>query len=166
VFHTDGVFKEASIAAAAAAREAEIPVVVDAGSLREGMLDLAHESDYFLASEPFSKALMGKEAPREACYRLADLGPRVTAVTLGARGYVALAEGELIERAAYGVDAVDTTGCGDVFHGGFIYGVLHNWSAERSLDLGAWTAAQASLKLGGREGIPLQEDWPTRFCGS
>ena len=161
------LFKEASLAAAAVAREAKIPVVVDAGSLREGMLDLARESDCFLASEPFSKTLTGKEeAPLEACYRLADMGPRVAAVTLGARGYVAVVDGKVVQRPAYSVKAADTTGCGDVFHAGFTYGVLHGWDIEQSLDLGSWAAAQVSLKLGGRAGIPLQEDWPTRFCAS
>ncbi|MDP2798927.1 MAG: PfkB family carbohydrate kinase [Deltaproteobacteria bacterium] len=59
VLHTDGLFIEASLAACRAAKEAGVPVVVDAGFLREGMLDLARLSDYFLASETFAKALVG-----------------------------------------------------------------------------------------------------------
>ena len=162
LFHTDGLFIEASLAAAECARKADIPIVVDAGSLRDGMLDLARKSDYFLASQPFATALVGNDAPIEACYRLAALGPKVVAVTLGVKGYVALADGRLVEKPAYTVDAVDTTGCGDVFHAGVIFGVVKGLEVEKSLDFAAWAASRVAMKLGGRAGIPGKEEWPKR----
>lgn len=154
VVHTDGLFPEGALAACKAAKEAGVQVVVDAGSLREGMLELARLSDYYLASQTFAKALVGDDKPLEACYKLAELGPRVAGVTLGAKGYVALADGRVIERPAYQVKAIDTTGCGDLFHAGFSYGVVQGWDVEKSLDFGAWSAAMVSRKLGGRAGIP------------
>jgi len=160
--HTDGLFLQASLAACRAAREAGVKVIVDAGSIREGMLDLARESDYFIASELFADKLMGGKKPLEACHKLAELGPRLAGVTLGPRGYIAVTEGRVIERPAYAAEAIDTTGCGDVFHAGFIYGVINEWSLEDSLDFGAWAAARVSLKLGGRDGIPALEDWIDR----
>jgi sulfofructose kinase len=79
-------------------------------------------------------------------------------VTLGSKGYVAWVEGRVIQRPAYPVAAVDTTGCGDVFHAGFIYGLIQGWKTEQSLDFAAWSAAMVSLRVGGRSGIPtLQE---------
>ena len=149
VFHTDGIFIEASLAACKAAKEAGVPIVVDAGSLREGMLDLARLSDYFLASQTFAETLVGEDKPLDACRKLAEFGPSVVGVTLGPRGYVALDRGKIIQRPAYPVEAVDTTGCGDVFHGGFVYGLVQDWHIDKSLDFAAWTAAMASLKLGG-----------------
>jgi sulfofructose kinase len=160
VFHTDGIFPEAALAAACSARRAGVAVVVDAGSLREGMLDLARQSDFFLASEPFARALIGDDDPREACRRLGELGPGLVAVTLGERGCVALVDGEFIEQPAWPVEATDTTGCGDVFHGGFIYGLLQGWKADRSLAYASWAAAMASRRLGGREGIPPAGEYP------
>ena len=164
VLHTDGLFVEASLAAAKSAREAGVKVVVDAGSFREGMLDLAQVSDYFLASETFSRGLVGEGKPLDACRRLAEFGPTVIAVTLGARGYVALTGDRIIERPAYQVDAVDTTGCGDVFHAGFTYGLIKGWQVDKCLDFAAWAAAKVSLELGGRAGIPpiaqiMNEGW-------
>jgi ribokinase len=160
VLHTDGLFIEASLAAARSARATGVQVVVDAGTLREGMLELAKQSDCFLASATFARALVGDDRPLEACRRLAELGPRVVGVTLGENGYVALDQGRVIERPAYRVQAVDTTGCGDVFHGGFIYGLIQGWDAARCLDFSAWAAARVSLRLGGRDGIPPLADWP------
>jgi len=160
VFLTDGLFAEASLHGAREARKAGVPVVVDAGSLREGMLELAALSDFFLASTSFARAFGGDAGAREVCRRLAGLGPGVTGVTLGDRGYAALIEGRYRVRPAYRVEAVDTTGCGDVFHGGFVYGLVQGWETERSLDFGSWAAAMVSLRLGGRAGIPRREDYP------
>lgn len=170
VFYTDGLLIEASLAAARDAKASGIPVVVDPGSLREGMLDLARLSDYFVASEKFARELIGEDptsklpldgsAVEEACRKIADLGPAVTGVTLGPRGYTALDRGNLIERPAYLVDAVDTTGCGDVFHAGLALGIVRGWSTEKSLDYGAWAAAMVSKELGGRLGIPRMDDYP------
>ncbi len=154
LFHTDGLCMEAARFAAEEARRAGVMVVVDGGTLREGMLDLARMSDCFVVSESFARALTGGDNPRRACVMLSELGPRLVGVTLGKTGYVAMAGAKIIEKEAYPVDSVDTTGCGDVFHAGLIYGLLRGWNAEKSLDLGAWAAAQVSLRLGGRSGIP------------
>ena len=154
VLHTDGFFQGAALAACQEARKSGVLVVVDAGSLREGILDLARLSDYFIASEPFATALVGENNPIEACRKVADLGPRVVGVTLGSKGYVAWVEGRVMHRPAHPVEAVDTTGCGDVFHAGFIYGLIQGWDTEQSLDFAAWSAARVSGRMGGRSGIP------------
>lgn len=152
--HTDGLFIEAALSACKFARGNGIPVSVDAGTLRDGMLDLARFSDFFIVSETFASALVGGNDPLEACYRISEFGPRVVGVTLGDRGSIALSDGKIIQQPSYPVDAIDTTGCGDVFHAGFIYGILQEWSVEKSLDFAAWTAAMVSCKMGGRTGIP------------
>lgn len=164
VLHTDGYCVEAALAAGMTAGKAGIPVVVDAGTLREGMLDIVRLSTCCIASEGFARSLMQGDDPEGACYRLADLGPQVTAVTLGVHGSVALAEGTIIRQPAYPVDTVDTTGCGDVFHAGFIYGLLHQWPVRQSLDFASWAAAQVSRTMGGRAGIPPKAAWPQRFA--
>jgi ribokinase len=158
VLHVDGLFTESCLAACKTAKEAGVQVVVDAGSLREGTLEIARVSDYFLASETFAEALVGEGRPLDACYKLAELGPRVVGVTTGPRGYVALEGGNIIERPAYPVEAVDTTGCGDVFHAGFTYGLIEGWKVDKCLDFAAWAAAEVSLELGGRAGIPPLEE--------
>jgi len=154
VLHTDGLCIDAALHACRIARDRNIPVVVDAGTLRDGMRELAALSDCFISSELFARQLTGGDDPLDACRIISEMGPAVAAVTLGAKGYVALADGDIIRKPAYPVAAVDTTGCGDVFHAGFIFGFLQQWTIERSLDLGAWAAARVSLRMGGRAGIP------------
>ena len=156
VLHTDGLFTEASLFACRTAKEAGIPIVVDAGTLREGMLDIVPLSDCFIASETFSQAMAGDHL--ETCRILSGLGVRFVGVTLGAKGYVALVDGRIIQKPAYQAKAIDTTGCGDVFHAGVTYGIANGWDAEKCLDLGAWAAALVSTQMGGRKGIPTYEE--------
>jgi sugar/nucleoside kinase (ribokinase family) len=53
---------------------------------------------------------------------------------------------------------VDTTGAGDVFHAGFIYGLLQNWEVEEILRFANAAAALKCRDLGGRKGIPTLEE--------
>ncbi len=161
MLYTDGLFTAASIFACAKAKEAGIPVVVDAGTLREGMLEIAGMSDCFIASEIFSKALA--ESPEETCRKLSDLGCPFVGVTLGSKGYITLVDGRLIRKPAYSAKTIDTTGCGDLFHAGVAFGIIHGWEAEKCLDLGAWAAASVSTQLGGRKGIPAYEELKMKF---
>ena len=81
--HIDGLFPEASLFACRKAKAAGIPVILDAGTLRDGMLEIVRFSDCVVTSEIFSNAFA--ETPEETCRKLADLGVRFTGVTLGAK---------------------------------------------------------------------------------
>jgi ribokinase len=153
-FYTDGLFIDASLAAAQVARKAGIPVIVDAGTLRARSLELAALSDYFIVSRSFARALTGSDEPQKACLDLQKQGPKVVGVTLGEKGSLILAGNRWIESPAYPVDTIDTTGCGDVFHAAITYGVLKNWDIAKTVDFASWTAAQVSTRIGGRAGIP------------
>jgi sulfofructose kinase len=161
IFYTDGLMIDAALEGARLAKSAGVRVVVDAGTLRDGMLELARSSDAFVVSEHFARQLIEDDDPTEACRQLAALGPRLVGVTLGPRGYVALENGEFIRGTAHRVQAIDTTGCGDVFHAGVAYGLLADWDTRRSLDFAAWAASRVAARLGGRTGIPRLTDYGT-----
>jgi len=159
--HIDGLFPEASLWACRKARAAGIPVVLDAGTLRPGMLDIIPACDCVITSEVFSRAFA--DSPAATCLRLAALGVKLAGVTLGAGGYLAFAAGRWIEKGAYPARTIDTTGCGDVFHAGVTYGLVQGWHAEQALDLGAWAAAAVSEQMGGRKGIPPLQALAERY---
>ena len=63
-------------------------------------------------------------------------------------------EGQIYRQSAFEVDAVDTTGCGGVFHGGYIYGLLQSWPLPQTLRFASACAALKTLAMGGRTAIP------------
>jgi sugar/nucleoside kinase (ribokinase family) len=60
---------------------------------------------------------------------------------------------QLIHSAAYRVNVVDTTGAGDIFRAGFIYGLLREWPLDRQLDFSCAAAAMNCMAQGARGGI-------------
>jgi len=51
-------------------------------------------------------------------------------------------------------NVVDTTGCGDGYHGGFLYGILNKMSLKKSAQFASAVAAINTQTLGGRSGLP------------
>ena len=78
---------------------------------------------------------------------------RVAAMTLGAHGALALAEGRFFYSPAFVVNCADTTGAGDVFHGAFCYAVLQDMPMRDALDFSNAMAALNCMALGARGGI-------------
>jgi sulfofructose kinase len=150
----DGLMHETSIYAATEAMARNIPVMLDAGTARPGMLDLARLVDYAVVSEEFASGLGWGFSPDFLKSEREDLGVKTLTVTLGENGSMTVSEDEVIEFSAFKVDAVDTTGAGDVFHGGYIYGILQGWDLTDTVTFASALAAMKCMKVGGRAGIP------------
>jgi sulfofructose kinase len=146
VLHIDGCDSEAALQAARWAREAGLPVVIDIDEVYgESTHELLRLVDYLIAGSDFA------EDPAELAARY---GCKVVGITRGADGAVFIDRGRLIESPAFKVPVADTTGAGDVFHGGFIYGLLQNWSLEDVIRFGHAVAAMKCMHVGARRGIP------------
>jgi sugar/nucleoside kinase (ribokinase family) len=77
-------------------------------------------------------------------------------VTLGARGALVVAEGDRYEvPASSDVKLVDTTGAGDLYAAGFLYGLTHGFDLERCARLGTLCAAEVISHLGPRPAVSL-----------
>ena len=113
-----------------------------------GFDDLLPYVNVFLPNENEALALTGAANEEQALARLAQKCPWV-AIKLGPRGAIA-GQGTLTASSpALKVHVVDTTGAGDSFDGGFLYGFLHGWSLERALKLGAACGSLSTRKAGG-----------------
>jgi sulfofructose kinase len=150
----DGLMVEASLHAAARARERGIPVMLDAGRLRKGMLDITAFCDYLVASEEFARDIGWKLTASELAKRREELGCKVLTVTRGERGSITVSDQVFLRVPAFDVETADTTGAGDVFHGGFIYGLLRGWELKEIIVFASAVAAMKCTKIGGRTGIP------------
>lgn len=150
----DGLMPEASIYIARRARKTGIPVLLDAGRLREGMMELTAQSDYVVGSEVFGRELgLDPADPEGFRERAIELFPNGLTVTLGESGCVHYSKDGYLHCRAYKVDAVDTTGAGDVFHAGFAYGLLNDFDLSKTLRFASAAAALSTRALGGRAAL-------------
>lgn len=154
VLHLDGHDYEAAIQAARWAREEGIPVVIDLDKAVPRSAELIANVDFLITSANFPPEFTGIDDPIESLLALRNHCDGFLAVTLGAQGAMAVI-GDRCERfPAFKVHAVDTTGAGDIFHGAFIYGLLHNWPLDRIMTFANAAAGLNCTHLGARGGIP------------
>jgi sugar/nucleoside kinase (ribokinase family) len=142
----------ASLAGARAARDAGIPVLLDADTDDPGLGELFAAVDYPILSEELAAARFGGiEAALDA---LIAAGARGAVVTIGRGGCVAR-EGETrLQLPAFDVPVVDTTGAGDVFHGSFAVGLLEGRSLAANLRRCNAAAGLACGALGAQGALP------------
>jgi len=154
LFYHDGHEFPAALKLARLAREAGLPVVMDAGSVREGSAELVAASTDVISSEIFAPELAGCADPLAALQKIQDLGPPRVAMTFGGGGMLALVDGRPLAVAAFDQPVVDTTGAGDVFHAGYAYARALGQDFEQCLRFGAATAVLKCRTWGGRPGLP------------
>ncbi len=147
ILHLDGCDSAAALQAARWAHEAGLPVVIDIDELYdESTHELLKLVDYLIASADFAND------PRELAERY---GCPVVGITRGAEGCVFVdRDRRLIHSPGFKVPVADTTGAGDVFHGGFIYGILQGWALEDVIRFANAVAAMKCMQIGARRGIP------------
>ena len=123
--------------------------------MRPGLERLLPLIDHLVVSENFARQICGGHDPDSALRILAGHGATGVTITCGASGSVSIdTNGTLFHQPAFVVNVVDTTGCGDVFHGGYIYGLLQGWDIRRTVRFAAACAALKTRALGGRTAIP------------
>ena len=152
LLHIDGFDTEAAIQAARWAHEAGVLVVADLDEDYEGIYELLPLIDYLIVSRDFPLKITGHHDLHRSLKELhTRFHCKLTAATLGPDGVVAWDGNEIHDRRAYRVPTVDTTGAGDIFHAGFIYGLLQGWPLDRQLDF-ACAAAAINCKFAGARG--------------
>ncbi len=144
--------------AARLARAAGIPIVADfeRGDW-PGFAELLDLVDHLIISRHFAVRQTGIADPAAAVQALWTAGRQVVVVTGGEEGCWYLSKekpGRLRHQPAFAVAAVDTTGCGDVFHGAYAAGLAQGLDLPARLRLAAAAAALKTLRPGGQAGIP------------
>lgn len=159
VLHLDGHNVEASIAAARYAQAAGIPTVLDIDNIYEGVEALLPLIDFLISSSTFPGKITHESDLSAALRKLSEMtGSLFVAATLGASGVLAYFKGQYIHSPAFAVDCRDTTGAGDAFHGGFIYGLLAGFSIEKTLAFANAVAALKCRSVGAQTALPSLDE--------
>ncbi len=164
ILHLDAHDPPACAAMAHAAHGAGTIVTADIDNIYEGLPDLLPLIDVLITSSEFPHRLTGISDLRAALVETkARYGNAIVGATLGARGAIVYCDGQFIESPAFEVPGGcrDTTGAGDAFHAGFVYGMLRGEDLGSCIRMGNAVAALKCRSLGGRTALPSEPELRT-----
>jgi sugar/nucleoside kinase (ribokinase family) len=159
VLHLDAHDPPACLRLAQAARASGTIVSADIDNVYDGLPALMPYIDILIGSKEFPRRVTGITGERAALIELkARYGCAIAGMTIGTGGAVVYCDGQFIESPAFDAPGgcKDTTGAGDAFHGGLLYGLLHGDDIETSLLYGNAVAAMKCSALGARTALPTK----------
>ena len=152
--HVDDVDVRASIRAATIARSMGIDVTTDIDHAAEGVDELVRIATHPIFSEHVAAELTAEVEPERALRKIRRTHAGLLTITLGSTGTIALDGDTLVRAPGVRVRAVDTTGAGDIFRAGFIYGLIEGWPTDRMLRFANVAAAVSCTKSGAIDSAP------------
>jgi sugar/nucleoside kinase (ribokinase family) len=156
LLHIDDVYPDEALAAARMARDAGRLVTTDIDHAEGTALELIRAATHPVMAEHVPSALTGEADLPRALAALRAHTPALLIVTRGARGAVALDGDTLIESPGFPVEAIDTTGAGDVFRAGLITALLEGASVDQMLRFANAAAAASCERRGALDGVPTR----------
>ncbi len=141
------------------AKTVGIPGVLDFDVGDTDPIPLVEAASHVVFSAQALQDLTGEDKLEEGLAQLADLTDAWLAVTAGAEGTLWLDGGHLRRHPGFAVEAVDTTGAGDVYHAALALGVASgDRRIEETIEFASAAAALSCTRLGARAGIPRRDE--------
>jgi sulfofructose kinase len=165
VLHVDDVDERAAIRTAKAAVAGGLIVTSDLDRVTESTHDLVSSVSIPIFAEHVPPTLTGERDPERALRKLRKQHAGLLCVTLGTAGSMALDGDRLIHVPAFKVHAVDTTGAGDIFRAGFVYGLLAGWPTLDILKFANAAAAVSCTRLGAMGSAPTLAEVEQMLAG-
>ncbi|WP_044895743.1 sugar kinase [Bacillus alveayuensis] len=126
---------------------------------KEALTSFLPYVDILLTGSEEAEILLGVSNPKEIIERCKSYGISYIAIKQGEKGSIGYYNGQYMEAPPVKPrKVVDTVGAGDGFDAGFIYGVLHGWSLERTLKFANTIGSMVVSVSGDNEGLPYIED--------
>jgi sulfofructose kinase len=157
ILHVDGHDIEATLKAIGWAKEEGIFTLIDIDKVEKKTPELIRDVDFLITSSTFGPKLTGIEDREKALLALKRYNKGFLCATLGSEGAMAVVGDRIVYSRGFEVEAVDTTGAGDVFHAGFTYGLIKNWDVMEILRFANAVAALKCTRMGGRS-VPTVEE--------
>ena len=156
--HMNGRHLSACMKACKIAKECNTKISFDGGShrFRNDLRKIIPYTNVCIVAKDFSEKYTGKTDKNEAANQLLLEGPEIVVITDGKNGSWLYTNdiNEFHQPAFEMQNVVDTTGCGDSFHGAFLFGLINNYDLYYTIRTASIVAALNTLKLGGRSGLP------------
>lgn len=156
--HVDDVDEDAAIRAATLAREAGVPATSDLDRVTDRTRELVAAVSIPIFAEHVVPAITGESDYERGLRKLRQSHNGLLCITLGPRGSMMLAGDRLYVEPGFAVQAVDTTGAGDVFRAGFIYALLNGRAPDDILRFANAAAALSCTRPGVLASVPSLAD--------
>jgi sulfofructose kinase len=162
ILHVNGRHWGACLSACQHARNNDTWVSFDGGAhrYRPELEQLMPLTNICIVARDFAAKYTGSNRPDEAALKPKGAGPSIVVITDGANGswIYSSNSGGFHEPAYLFPRVVDTTGCGDAYHGAFLFGLLRGLSLQHTARLASLVAGLNARKLGGRSGLPTPQE--------
>lgn len=145
VIHLDGRDLAACIKLARWGRRQGATITFDIGSRRNDVSEIFPLVDHLVVADSYALPFTGARSVKRALQKLQRFGPGVVVITQGTRGSIGYEQGEFVYQRAFKVETVDTTGAGDAYHTGYLFGLLKGDDLRQRLRLGAAEIGRAHV---------------------
>lgn len=141
------------------AKNHPVKVLYDAGGLYDGVENLLPYVDILIPSEEFALQFTGEKTAENAAKALYErFSPEVIVITQGKKGGILFLDGEIKTYPAFSVEAVDSNGAGDVFHGAFAFAASAGFSYYDACIFSSAVSAIKCTKVGARDAVPNYQE--------
>lgn len=154
IIHLDGRDMAATLKLARWGKKIGAIVSFDIGSVRNNVSPVFKYVDHLVVADGYAFPFTGCRTARSAIKRLAKHCQGTIVITEGIKGSTGCEAGTFHIQPAYRVKSVDTTGAGDAYHVGYLYGLLGGAAIAERMKTGAAVAALKCRKPGARLGLP------------
>ncbi len=158
ILHITGRYWKACMQAFELAKSQAVQVSFDGGAdrFKPEMKALVPLTDICIVARDFAEKYTGKSEPSLAAKSLLEEGPQIAIVTDGINGsWGCTKEGISFHQPAFLFPhTVDTTGCGDSYHGAFLAGLVKGYAIEKAAMIASAVSGMNTQHIGGRSGIP------------
>lgn len=144
--------------------------ILDAGTYKPEIMELIQSVDYLVCSEDFARQYTGitidlanHTSASDTFQKLKEINTNHIVITLGDKGSVYEEHDQIHHIPAFNVNAIDTTGAGDIFHGAFAYCLNRNYSLNDIIRISSLSASISVERLGSQIAIPDLEEMRKRI---
>lgn len=136
--------------------------IIDAGRVTQELLELCKYMNYIVCSKGFAETVSGQKFNFDAPNSLVQVYQALKSkfphanivVTLEERGALYVANNQIKIMPGLKVEAKDSTGAGDIFHGAFTYGIANNFDIEKTVTLANIAGGLSVKTIGSRLSVP------------
>ena len=161
VFHATPHDAPACARLAREAKKHRAIISIDIDNIFDGIQEMIPLVDIFISSSEFPEKLLGIKDQKKALNEIKSrFGYPIVGMTLGEKGSLVLCENTFIETKGFAVPngCKDTTGAGDAFRVGLLYGLLKGENIETSFKMANAVAALKCREIGARTALPNETE--------